>query len=118
MVIANSYGMVDPSLTVSFSFEQAELLADVLDMIVQSSTRAPRPPLSPTDPAYPVTNLSAAQLQMIESIVCSLRSTLGNVIDSGSCFASIVSVLDIDNAELNVIQWLKTLMREFRGVCP
>ncbi len=49
---------------------------------------------------------------------CSIiEQTLGNLSDTGSCFPVITTIADIDNANLDVIQWLKTLMFELRGVC-
>jgi hypothetical protein len=111
---------------ISLSRYEADLLVTILEKVM--NTRAPRPDsFVETDPAYPVGSVGLADLESIKAIVCSIKALLGqglnsanigSLTDDGSCFASVVTVLDIDDAQLNVIEWLKTLMREFRGVCP
>ena len=108
-------------VSVDLSLEQLQVLVKVLDGIVQN--RAPRLDAPTADsPSYPVVSGDAADLALIESSLCSLRAlliaVLGNVNSPGSCFPAITTIADIDNATLNVIAWLKTLMRELRGVCP
>jgi hypothetical protein len=124
MGFACAQAKADEFIQISLSRQEADLLVHVLENLI--SNRAPRPDsFVETDPAYPVGAIGLADLEQIKFIVCSIKtlllqaqSVIGKVTDDGSCFASIVTVLDIDDAQLNVIEWLKTLMREFRGVCP
>jgi hypothetical protein len=63
----------------------------------------------------------ACDLTVIESQLdqcCStIEATIGSLADGGSCFPVIATQAGIDSANLDVIQWLKTLMFELRGVC-
>ena len=107
-------------ISVDLSIDELQALIKVLDEVVQE--RAPRLDAPTADsPSYPVVSGDAAELALIASALCSLRSllaaTLGNVNSPGSCFPTIATIPEIDNATLNVIAWLKTLMRELRGVC-
>lgn len=109
-------------ISVDLSIDELQALIRVLDAVVIQN-RAPRLDAPTADsPSYPVVSSDAADLALIESSLCSLRAllvaVLGTVNSPGSCFPSITTIPDIDNATLNVIAWLKTLMRELRGVCP
>jgi len=61
-------------------------------------------------------DLTAIESQL-ENCCSVLEATLGTLGDTGSCFPVITTKADIDGANLDVIQWLKTLMYELRGVC-
>lgn len=111
-------------ISVDLSIKELEVLVKVLDNIVQE--RAPRIDAANVDsPEYPVFGSDAADLELIKSALCSLKSLLesisaviGTLESPGSCFPAITTIMDIDNATLDIIAWLKTLMRELRGVCP
>ncbi len=68
-----------------------------------------------------LTQTVSCDLTLIESQLdqcCSIiENTIGNLGDGGSCFPVIATQAGIDGANLDVIQWLKTLMFELRGVC-
>lgn len=106
-------------VSIDLSVDELRALVKVLDDVVHRAPRLDAP--TADSPSYPVVSSDAADLALIESALCSLRALLiaviGNVNSPGSCFPAITTIADIDNATLNVIAWLKTLMRELRGVC-
>jgi hypothetical protein len=123
LIMATGMVMADTVKKVSVELSVNELQALVATLQDYVEKRAPRTDAATIDsPSYPVVSSDAADLQLIISSLCSLRlaltAVLGTVTDPGSCFPTITTIADIDNATLDVIAWLKTLMREFRGVCP
>lgn len=109
------------NVSVNFSVGETKALIAALNEVI--AARAPRLDAPTADtPSYPVVSSSAADLELIRSALCtltiSLNVTLGALTDSGSCFPTIATAADIDAATLSVIGWLKTIMRELRGVCP
>lgn len=108
-------------VSVNLSHDEVHAVIAVLQEAV--AERAPRLDAPTADsPSYPVTSGDAADLALIKSALCSLTSTINNIVgavtDEGSCFPLITTNTEIDDAQLSVIAWLKTLMREFRGTCP
>lgn len=121
MMTVSLYPESNRKISVDLSLGELQALVKVLDQVVPN--KAPRPDAATADsPSYPVVSSDAADLALIESALCSLRgllvAVLGSVNSTGSCFPAITTIADIDNATLDIIAWLKTLMRELRGVCP
>lgn len=120
--------------TIEISVEEAQALLDTLEAVL--ATRAPRENVA-GGAVTPISPFNSALLDSINRCVCMIKNQLEELTGDtesrldficekigegdavGSCFPAIVTEADIDNAtDLNVIEWLKSIMKDIRGVCP
>lgn len=92
--------------------------------IINQVVKASRPDaVVLADPSYPPTPYDSVDLAAIRQCLCELKTKIDQIIaciclnGDGVCFPDVVTAAQIDATNQSVIQWLKSIMKDIRGVC-